>query len=64
MSGSLAKTESPKPQREVSRAPHRNHDQTVLPKEIEQLKAALKHDEDEEWVTIAQKGCLEEFDLQ
>jgi hypothetical protein len=51
----LAKMESPKPQREVSRAPHRNHEQTALLKEIQQLKAALRHDEDEEWVTIAQK---------
>ena len=43
---------------------HRNHEQTVLLKEIQQLKAALRHDEDEEWVTIAQKRCLEEFDLE
>ena len=42
----LAKTESPKPQREVSRAPHRNHEQTVLLREIQRLKAALRHDEE------------------
>jgi hypothetical protein len=56
----LAKTESPQPQREVSRAPHK----IILLKEIQQLKAALRHDEDEEWVTMAQKRCIEEFDLE
>ena len=60
----LAKTESPKSEREVSRTPHRNHEQTVLLKEIWQLKAALRHDEDEEWVMIAQKRCLKEFNLE
>ena len=42
----------------------RNHEQTVLLKEIQRLKAALRHDKDEECVMIPQKRCLEEFDLK